>query len=789
MQLGTLKGVSRERKRKPHKIKFTQDFFPLKKLCDDDIFLLDTGAYMKTFRMKSTNYKILSQAKRMDTLKRWGDFLNVLEPGTEYKYTIVKRKVEEGEFKRKRLMPMQGDGMDEYRKEYNRVISLKSERAARISEEHILQINTVQRTENNARSYLNRSRRDLAKELALMGSGLESIDAKEYLNICYDYLNMNSIEFFGEIDVPRFLAARHGLNDLIVPAGKFVRHAEYIECGGMYMRALYIPPNGFAAYINDDIIFDLTEKDRHISLSVDIIPVPTEEATKIVESNAMKVEGNIDKFQQRQNERGNFSAQLPYRMRQDRAKEEEWNEDIHQRDQRVFLSLLTLVVAAESLEKLEEETKDLISIAQKNGCKLVPLTLQQTDGLVTALPFGVNRFLTDNGEKLRTLTTEGLSSFIPFTVQEINDEGGAFIGQNAVSGRSIFINRKKGMNGNCMIYGSSGAGKSMKKKEEQIYYILNSDDKMIIVDPEREYSELVESVGGQVIRLSAGSKNHINAMEMEREYGESKKNPVVSKSEFMMSLYAAISEKDKLDSKEKTIIDSAVRKTYETYIASGYSGPMPTLTDFVHALEEMHMPLASDIALSFGIFTSGSLDTFAHQTNVDMSNRIICFDTYELGDHLQPVGMLVIMDYILNTLIRNRAEKRWTWVDVDEIYLLYLYDITATFFFKLAKRIRKYAGILTGITQNIQDALNNKTGRAMMANSDFCIFLSLKEEDADAVASLLRLTDEQMEYVRDVGVGRGIIKLGSNIVPFEDEWPRDTKLFQLMTTKIEESDE
>lgn len=201
------------------------------------------------------------------------------------------------------------------------------------------------------------------------------------------------------------------------------------------------------------------------------------------------------------------------------------------------------------------------------------------------------------------------------------------------------------------------------------------------------------------------------------------------------------------------------------------------------------MPLASDIALSFGIFTSGSLDTFAHQTNVDMSNRIICFDTYELGDHLQPVGMLVIMDYILNTLIRNRAEKRWTWVDVDEIYLLYLYDITATFFFKLAKRIRKYAGILTGITQNIQDALNNKTGRAMMANSDFCIFLSLKEEDADAVASLLRLTDEQMEYVRDVGVGRGIIKLGSNIVPFEDEWPRDTKLFQLMTTKIEESDE
>ncbi len=788
MRLATLRSVSKDRKRKAHRIKFTQDIFPLRSLYAGDMFGLDTGAYMKTYRLKGTNYKTLSQEKRLDKLRRWGSFLDVLEPGTEYKYTIIKRKVEEGEFRRKRLMPLEGDGFDAYRREYNEVISQKSEKVARIAEEHILQINTVQRNEENARSYLDRSRRDLSKELSSIGSGLEPIAARDYLNICYDYLNMNDVEFFDRLDTDEFLKLRHGLNDLIVPPGKFVRHPEYIQAGGMYMRAMYIPPNGYAAYINDDVIFDLTEKDRHISLSVDIIPVPTEEAKKLVESNAMKVESNIEKFQTRQNEHGNFSAQLPYSMRQDREKEEEWNEDIHQRDQRVFLTLITLVVAAESLEKLEEETQELSSIAQKNGCKLVTLTLEQQEGLVTALPFGVNRFLTDNGEKLRTLTTEGLSAFIPFTVQEIADEGGAFMGQNAISGRSIFINRKKGMNGNCMIYGSSGAGKSMKKKEEQIYYILNSDDKMIIVDPEREYSKLVEAVGGQVIKLAAGSDNHINAMEMEKEYGDNK-NPMVAKSEFMMSLYAAISEKDKVDAKEKTIIDAAVRQTYREYTKANYEGAPPTLHDFVAALEGIDNPIAKDIALAFGIFTSGSLDTFAHQTNVDMSNRIICFDTYELGDHLQPVGMLVIMDYILNTLIRNRAEKRWTWVDVDEIYLLYLYEVTAKFFFKLAKRIRKYAGLLTGITQNIQDALSNTTGRAMMANSDFCIFLSLKDEDAEAVASILRLTDEQMEYVRDVGCGKGIIKLGNNIVPFEDEWPKNTKLFELMTTKIEASNE
>lgn len=784
MRLNTLRSVSKERERKPHKIKFTQDIFPLKKLYDD-VFLLDTNAYMKAFRLKGTNYKTLSQEKRVDKLRRWGNFLNVLEPGSEYKYTIIKRKIEEGEFEKKRIMPMKGDEMDNYRREYNEVLRQKSEKVAKISEEHILQINTIAKTAENAKSYLERSRRELSKELALIGSGLESIEPTEYLKICYDYLNMNDVSFFDELDVPAFLAARHGLNDLIVPAGKYVTHPDYIEAGGMYIRTLYIPPSGFASYINDDVVFDLTEKDRQIALSVDILPVPTEEAKKLVEANAMKVEANIEKFQTRQNEHGNFSAQLPYSMRQDREKEEEWNEDIHQRDQRVFLVFISLALAAESIEMLDAQTQELTAIARKNGCKLVSLTLEQNEGLVTAMPFGVNRFLTANGEKLRTLTTEGLSSFIPFTVQEIADEGGAFMGQNAISGRSIFINRKKGMNGNCMIYGSSGAGKSMKKKEEQLYYILNSDDKMIIVDPEREYSKLVESVGGQVIRLSTGSKNHINAMEMEKEYSENK-NPVVAKSEFMMSLYAAISEKDKVDAKEKTIIDAAVRATYQDYINSGYTGKPPLLSDFVAELEKIDNPIAKDIALSFGIFTDGSLDTFAHQTNVDMTNRIICFDTYELGDHLQPVGMLVIMDYILNTLIRNRAEKRWTWVDVDEIYLLYLYDVTAKFFFKLAKRIRKYAGLLTGITQNIQDALSNATGRAMMANSDFCIFLSLKDEDAQAVASILRLTDEQMEYVRDVGVGKGIIKLGNSIVPLEDEWPQNTKLFELMTTKVEE---
>lgn len=786
MKLQTLKKVSLERKvkrRKPQKIRFTGDILPLGRVYEGNVFSLEDGSFFKTFRLKNINYKILSKEKRENRLIKWGEVLNTLEPGTLYKYTIIKRKVDDKEFRSKRLMPMKGDGLDKYREEYNHNLSTKNEKSSKISEEHFFQINTIQKDDESARMYLNRCRRDLSKELTGIGSGLTEVSRNEYLEVLYDFLNMGDVEFFSELDADAFLKSKHGLNDLIAPQKfKVNPFDDYMIVDGMYMRAFYIPPSGFANYIKDDIVFDLTEKDRHMAISVDIVPIPTDEAQAMVEKFAMKVEDNITKFEDSQNKHGNFHAQLPFRLRKDRANEEEWNTDLHERDQRLFLTLVTVVLAAESLDQLKTESDELKASARKNGCKLESLTHQQQDGLITALPFGINKFLTERGEKLRTLTTEGLSSFIPFSVQELSHDNGAYYGQNAISGRCMYINRKKGMNGNCMIYGGSGSGKSFRKKQEQIYNILNSEDKLIIIDPEREYSKLVEAVGGQVIKLSAGSDNHINALELEKEYGENK-NPIVMKSEFMMSLYAAIRGKDAIDSGEKTIIDACVREAYKEYIASGYKGNPPTLIDFVQALKEYNHPIAEKMVLDFGIFTTGSLDTFAYQTNVLLDNRIVCFDTYELGDHLQPVGMLVIMDYILNTLIKNRAEGKWTYVDVDEIYLLYLYEITSNFFFRLAKRIRKYNGLLTGITQSLEDAIKSTTGRAMMANSDFCIFLSLTAEEAKDVAEILNLTEEQLAYVTEVGKGKGIIKLGSNIIPFEDDFPENTELFKLITTK------
>jgi len=721
--------------------------------------------------------------KRKETLNKWGNVLAALEPGTCYSYTIMKRKIDESEFRDSRLIQLCNDEYDEYRGEYNNMLLKKNEKAARLSEECFFQVNTIQKDEESAARFLNRSRRDVNKELSTIGSSLYEVSAEEYLEIIYNFLNMEDIDFFKEIDIDKFLKAKHGPNDLITPFKTEV-FADYIKIGNKYMRSLYIPPSGFATYIDDDVVFDLTEKDIHLSLSTHILPLPTDEAQDLVDSNAMKVENNIEKFQQSQNKHGNYSAMLPFAMRKDRENQEEWNEDINQRDQRVFLTFISMVVVADSIEELDEVTAELETIARKKGCKLVSLTLEQKKGLITALPFGCNRFLSENGEKLRTLTTENLSTFIPFTVQEVNHKGGIYYGQNAISGRSIFINRKIGMNSNCMVYGGSGAGKSFKKKMEQIFTILNSEDKLIIIDPEREYGKVVEAFGGQVIKMSPGSDVHINALEMEKEYGDTK-NPITTKSEFMMSLYAAIKETDKIDSKEKTIIDACVQEVYKEYIDSGYTIEPPTLVDFVRELKNYDHPIAEDMALAFGIFTTGSLNTFAKPTNVDMSNRIICFDTYELGSHLQPVGMLVITDYILNTLIKNRAAGTWTYVDVDEIYLMYRYAATAEFFFRLAKRIRKYNGLLTGITQQVEDALSTETGRAMMSNSEFCIFLSLSSEEAAAVAEILRLTEEQLEYVREVEPGHGIIKLGNSIIPFEDKFPLNTKLYKLMSTKLE----
>ena len=438
--------------------------------------------------------------------------------------------------------------------------------------------------------------------------------------------------------------------------------------------------------------------------------------------------------------------------------------------------MLSIVHTADTKEALDNDTEALLTTARQNLCQLSVLRWQQLDGLKTVLPFGVRKI-----DSFRTLTTESLAVFMPFRVQEVHDEHGIYYGQNVISKNMIIADRRQLLNGNSFILGVSGSGKSFAGKNEIVNLMLSSDADIIVVDPEREYSPLVRALGGEVIEISAASPNHINAMDMSKEYGEV--DPIIEKSQFLQSLCEQIIAGHRFAKGQQSIIDRCTENVYRFYKQGDYRGEPPTLQDFRSELLRQPEPEAHSLALELELFTRGSLNTFAKQTNVDTKNRLICYDILELGEQLRAIGMLVILDSILNRIIANRKKGRQTFVFIDEIYILFMHEYSAQFLFKLWKRVRKYGAYCTGLTQNVEDLLQSHTARTMLSNSEFIIMLNQAATDRDELAKLLNISDQQLSFIKNVSAGCGLIKVGSSLVPFENNFPKNTKLYRLMTTK------
>ena len=470
-------------------------------------------------------------------------------------------------------------------------------------------------------------------------------------------------------------------------------------------------------------------------------------------------------------------SEMGYNLSSNPKRMKEFLDDLTTRDQRMMFAVLTMVHTADTKEQLDNDTEALLTTARKHLCQFGVLKFQQLDGLNTAMPFGVRKI-----ESFRTLTTESLAVFIPFRVQDICHSNGVYYGQNVISKNMIIADRRQLLNGNEFILGVSGGGKSFTAKGEIINQVLAGDADIIIIDPEREYSPLVRALGGEIINISATSPTHINAMDMNREYGDGA-NPVILKSEFIMSLCEQLIGGNNLGAVQKSIIDRCTASVYRTYQQNNYTGEVPTLQDFRAELLKQSEPEAQEIALAIELFTNGSLNTFAKKTNVDTDNRLICYDILDLGKQLMPIGMLVVLDSILNRITQNRAKGKNTFIFIDEIYLLFQHEYSANFLFTLWKRVRKYGAYATGITQNVDDLLQSHTARTMLANSEFIVMLNQASTDRLELAKLLNISDTQLSYITNVDAGHGLIKVGSSLVPFANKFPKNTKLYKLMTTK------
>ena len=755
-----------------------QDIIPISRIYEDGIFLHDNNKYSKCFAFTDINYSVACLDDKKEMFLNYSELLNSLDSGATTKITMSNRRLNKNDFKNNILISLEDNYLDQYRKEYNNNILNQINQSNGFIQEKYITISINKKNIEEARNYFNRVSADLFNYFNKMGSKCKELSTNERLEIIHNFYRENDKNIFN-FNLKEDMKRGQSFKDYICP--DILEHdKDYFKLGDKFGRTLYL--KNYATYLKDSFLAELTELNRNIMLSVDIIPVPTEQAIQEVENRRLGVETNITNWQRRQNANNNFSAVIPYDLEQQRNESKEFLDDLTLRDQKMFLTTLTMTHIADTKEQLDNDTDSLISSARKHLCQLAILKYQQIDGLNTSLPYGVRCI-----DSLRTLTTESLSVLMPFRSQEINHEGGIFYGRNVISKNMIIADRTKLLNGNSFILGVSGSGKSFIAKSEIAATILkNKNADVIVLDPEREYSELVKTLGGEVINISATSNNHINALDLDENYGDGE-NPIILKSEFILSLCEQLMGERNLGAIQKSIIDRCVSLTYRHYQQGNYKGLAPTLLDFKNELDKQPEPEAKEISLALELFTTGSLNTFAKETNVDTNNRFICYDIKDLSKQLRPLGMLVVLDSILNRISKNRKLGRSTFLFVDEIYLMFKNEYSANFFFELWKRIRKYGGAATGITQNVEDVLQNSTARAMLSNSEFIIMLNQASTDRVELANLLNISDLQIGYITNVNAGRGLIKIGDALVPFENDFPKNTQLYKLMSTKPNEA--
>ena len=745
-----------------------QQSIPIQRVYRDGIWQVN-GKYSQTWRFSDINYSLASYEDQRDMFTAYCGVLNSLPTDAVTKITIHNRRLNSSDFQHSVLMRECGDDLDKYRREYNRVLTEKAAASNNLIQDKYITVSVARKSAEEARAFFHRVDADLSKNLGRLDSGAKILDTYERLRIFHDFFRPGEEQFY-KFDLDGTMRLGHSFKDYIAPDGmKFL--SDHFELGGKVGRVLFM--RGYSSYIKDDMITGMADFPRTLVLSIDLLPVPTDEAVRDVQSQIMGIESDITRWQQRQNARNNFTATVPYELEQQRAETKEFLDDLSTRDQRMVYANVTLLHMADTLEQLNADTETLLS---KSLCDFSILRYQQEDGLNTALPYGLRSI-----DVTRTLTTEAAASLMPFRVQEIQDMGGIYCGINAVSKNLLICNRKNLLNPHGFILGVSGSGKSFTMKEFITFIALATRDDIIIIDAEREYGETSRALHGTVLELSPNSPHHINPLEIARGYGMGE-NPVAMKSELLMSICEQQMGEGQLGAFHKSIIDRCTASVYHEFIKSGGKTRQPTLSDWRNEVKRQPEREAQELALASELFVEGSLNMFAHETNVDMDNRLIVFDLYEMGEQLKSTALNVTMETIQNRVATNRLAGKYTWIFVDEVYLFFKYYYSAQFLYKAWKRFRKYGAALTAATQNVEECLRSETARLMFANSEFLVLLNQAATDRAELAKLLNNSENQMGYVTNVEAGHGLLRVAGSIVPFANEFPRTGELYQLWNT-------
>lgn len=756
----------------------TQNTIKYNSLYENGLLHVAKDKWSRTYRLGDVAYLSANQEEKIDVIDTHAEALNSLDSGTTFQLLVINRKIEDNTVERIKYEEV-GDGFDNFRKEYNDMIESRfSSDSKNFQVEKYVTIGTEAYNREQADANLKEIGSSLENQYAQMDIGFQELDGKERLDVFAELLlgkhrlpytyrdialsELHSKDFIAPSRL-HFLENRFRINDEVAKV--------------MYAR-------NFPTFLTDRMIKNLTDIGEELAITVQAAPYEPAEFLKKINNADTTIKAEMIKAQRSGAQEGvDQELAVSGRAREISESTKRWKEEIDDNDQKAFSGLIALYFKAKNEDELANITDKVLTAARKVGVDFQECFYYQEEGLNTILPIGYT-FLNVKRRFIRDMTTANLATQVPFTNVDLKSESNRalYYGQNQLSNNVITVDRKADLNtGSGVVLGSSGSGKSVTVKSMEIIptYLKNPEDRIIIVDPEDEYSDIGREFGAQLVDIFIGSKSHLNLLDLPdvSQLKDEDNDPIGDKSNLLMGLFESIL--DEVGDVEYTIIDRVTRETYRRFEKSDRT---PTLKDWHDVLEEQEEPEAQELALKSEIYAKGSQNIFAHETNVDITDRFVIFNLKRLTGKLKPFAMMVIQDYIWNQVVASQGQLT-TRIYFDEVQLYFKEEAQAIFFTELYSRVRKYGAIATAITQNIETLMNKEEGRKLVSNSEFMILLKHKKSDLLALSKAITLTPTLTRYIeKPKAKGTGLIVAGQVVVPFENPIPKNTRLFELIAT-------
>lgn len=800
----TGKNAKENKKENPLNVpKTAQDSIPYQGVYENGIIQINENLFSKMYVIPDINFTIENTDKQKEIFGNFMELLSSFGPEVHIQQVIYNKSIKPAELEKKVLMKSQNDKLNEYREEMNEMLidKLSKVRNNIIHEKYFI-VSVEADDIVAAKASFSRLDDEISKGFKRVTQiEAQPVSLIKRLSVLYEIYNIDSnVPFYRRVRMKGDSAMesfnmRHiqkmGLTskDVIGPTALTFERDNMIV-GNTYARALMIVD--LPTFLRGDILTELANMPFNMLVSVHYRALPQNKSIKLLKNKLIDVNANVVTLQKKASKNGYSVDVISPEIKQASQEVENLMGDLTQDNQKLFYTTVTAVIFAKDKEQLDENTKLFQSTAERFVCQARILATQQEAGLSTCMPLGVNKLKTE-----RLLNTRAAAIFLPFSVKELWQDDGMYYGLNGISKQMILYNRTHAKNGNGCIFGVPGSGKSFSAKREIVNVLLNTDDEVFVIDPENEYAGLAKMFYGSSIRIAPGSGVHINPMDMSLDYSpEDGDDPIVMKSDFIASICeAATGTRYPLTPIQKSVIDRCVKNVYKDYLdtlrAEGKSKDeaiVPTLFDLYKEIDMQPEPEAHNLALALEKFVKGTQNSFAFRTNVNVNNRFTIYNIKDIGEGMKAIGLQVCLDNIWNKMIDNYKKGKRTWLYCDEFHLLAQTEVSAKYTQQIWRRARKWNGIPTGITQQVEDMMKTEDGRAIIGNSEFVMMLSMNAYGRAQMQQMYNLTDAEMEFITSSGSGHGLIYNGTDIIPFEDDFPTDTKLYNAMTTKVGEGE-